>query len=202
VTCGAGAPPPHLRRSVAAMPDTDLARSLARAGVIIRPATIADIDMMVELRVRMFREMGWSDESRFEIFVPAATAHMREGFSADSCNGFVAEETAEDGSRRIVATVALVWQQVAPTVRNIEGRVAYVMGMYVVPEWRRRGIARELMSATITCAAKKCAPLITLHASDEGRVLYEKLGFVSAPEMRLFTEHSLPGAWVPAYDAD
>jgi hypothetical protein len=25
---------------------------------------------------------------------------------------------------------------------------------------------------------------------------------VPAPEMRLFTEHALPGAWVPAYDAD
>lgn len=180
------------------MPATDL----AAAGVLIRPATLDDVETMVAFRVRMFREMGWSDESRFDSFVPAATAHLREGFSAGTCNGFVAEEIGEDGTPAIIATVALVWQQAAPTVRNIEGRVAYVLGMYVVPEWRRRGIARQLMTSTIACATEKCAPLITLHASDEGRVLYEQLGFVDAPEMRLFTDHALPTAWVPAYDAD
>ena len=46
------------------------------------------------------------------------------------------------------------------------------------------------------------APLIALHVSGEDRMLYEQLGFVSAPEMRLFTEHSLWSAWVPAFDAD
>jgi GNAT superfamily N-acetyltransferase len=176
--------------------------SLAESGILIRPATLTDVDTLVAFRVRMFREMGWSDESRFDAFIPAATAHLREGFSAGTCNGLVAEETGEDGERRVVATVALVWQQVAPTVRNVEGRVAYILGMYVVPEWRRHGIARELMTATIACATEKCAPMIALHASDEGRVLYEQLGFTSAPEMRLFTDHALPSAWVPAYDAD
>ncbi len=180
------------------MPDT----SLAASGILIRPATLDDVDTMVGLRVRMFREMGWSDESSFDAFIPVAIAHMREGFSAGSCNGFVAEESGTDGTRRIIGTVALMWQQVAPTVRNIEGRVAYVLGMYVMPENRRRGIARELMSATIACATEKGAPVISLHASDEGRAVYEQLGFVAAPEMRLFTDHARPSAWTPAYDAD
>jgi GNAT superfamily N-acetyltransferase len=179
-----------------------MAADLAQSGIVIRPATLDDVDTLVAFRVRMFREMGWSDETRFDAFIPAATAHLREGFSAETCNGFVAEETDETGERRTVATVALVWQQAAPTVRNISGRVAYVLGMYVVPEWRRHGIARELMDATIACATEKGAHLITLHASDEGRILYEQLGFTPAPEMRLFTGHALPSAWVPAYDAD
>lgn len=178
------------------------AADLAESGILIRPATLADVDTMVTFRVRMFRELGWRDEARFDSFVPAAIAHLREGFSAGTCKGFIAEETGDDGMRQTVGTVALVWQQAAPTVRNIEGRVAYVLGMYVIPERRRRGIARELMVATIACATEHCAPLITLHASEEGRALYEQLGFSSAPEMRLFTDHALPSAWVPAYDAD
>ena len=178
------------------------AADLAASGIRIRPATIDDVDTLVAFRVRMFREMGWADEERFNAFIPAATAHLNAGFSAGTCNGFVAEETGEDGERRVVATVGLVWQQVAPTVRNVSGRVAYVLGMYVVPERRRGGIARGLMTATISCATEMGAPLVTLHASDEGRVLYEQLGFVSAPEMRLFTGNALPSAWVPAYDAD
>jgi GNAT superfamily N-acetyltransferase len=178
------------------------AADLAKSGILIRPATLDDVDTLVTFRVRMFREMGWSDESRIDAFIPAATTHLREGFSAGTCNGFVAEETDASGDRRIIGTVALVWQRVAPTVRNVEGRVAYVLGMYVVPEHRRRGIARLLMDATIACATENCAPLITLHASDEGRLLYEQLGFAPAPEMRLFTDHAAPSAWVPAFDAD
>jgi GNAT superfamily N-acetyltransferase len=180
------------------MNDTDL----AALGVLVRPARQSDVDVMVAFRVRMFQEMGWTDESRFRAFVPAATAHLHEGFSAGTCNGFIAEKTGPEGDRAVIGTVALVWQHVAPTVRNVEGRMAYILGMYVVPEWRRRGIARALMTAAVACATEKRAPLITLHASDEGRVLYEQLGFASAPEMRLFTEYALPSGRTPANDAD
>ena len=45
-------------------------------------------------------------------------------------------------------------------------------------------------------------PLITLHASDQGRLLYEQMGFHSTPEMRLFTEHAGESAWRPVEDAD
>ena len=157
---------------------------------------------MVDFRVRMFREMGWSDETTFDTFAPRAAEHLREGFAAGTCNGFIAEETAEDGARSVVGTVSLVWQRVAPSVRNLDGRQVYVLGMFVAPERRRRGIARALISACVACATEGGAPLISLHASDEGRPLYEQLGFIASSEMRRFTEHAGPAAWTPAYDAD
>jgi GNAT superfamily N-acetyltransferase len=171
--------------------------NLAESGILIRSAVGDDIDDMVEFRVRMFRELGWSDESRFDLFVPAARAHLLGSFSAETCNGFIAEETGADGVRRTVGTVAIVWQQVAPTVRNVSGRVAYVLGMFVVPERRRQGVARELMRVAIECATEKGAPLLTLHASETGRPLYERLGFTATTEMRLFTENALSSAWGP-----
>jgi GNAT superfamily N-acetyltransferase len=181
------------------MSETDLT---IRAGVTIRPATVDDAEKMVEMRAHMFREMGWSDEARVEQFIPIAVTHLRESFSAGECNGFIAEEERAEGVREVIGVVALVWQRVAPTIRNLEGRVAYVLGMYVVPERRRLGIARVLMEAVVECALDNGAPLIALHASDEGRLLYEQLGFKPAPEMRLFTDHASPPAWSPVYDAD
>ena len=82
------------------------------------------------------------------------------------------------------------------------GRQAYVLGMYVVPEYRRSGIARRLMEATVGCATAAGVPVITLHASNQGAALYEQMGFHSTPEMRLFTEHAGESAWRPVDDAD
>ena len=170
----------------------------------IRPARSDDIPTVVDYRGRMLRELGWSDESRLEQVAPLAEEYLRQQFASGGCTGFVAEKPAASGSgaAEIVATVVVVWQSVPPSPRNLAGRQAYVLGMYVVPEYRRRGIAKALMEATVACATASGVPAITLHASDPGRALYEQLGFHPAPEMRLFTEHAGESAWRPVDDAD
>jgi len=74
-------------------------------------------------------------------------------------------------------TVVLVWQRVPTAVRNLAGLQAYALGMYVVPELRRQGVARELVTRSIDCAAEHGASLVALHASDPGMPLSERLGF-------------------------
>ena len=79
------------------------AADLAKSGILIRPATLDDIDTMVTFRVRMFREMGWSDESRIDAFIPAATTHLREGFSAGTLQRLRRRgDRRIDGDRRII----------------------------------------------------------------------------------------------------
>lgn len=174
----------------------------ASAGVVIRPAELRDIPTAVDFRSRMFREMGWTDEERLRTVEPLAAAYLEREFVSGGCSGFVAEKPGTDGELETVACVVVVWQSIPPGPRNLVGRQAYLLGMYVVPEARRQGIARALMTAAIECATRSGAPLLTLHASDQGRPLYEQLGFHTAPEMRLFTEHAAPPAWRPVDDAD
>jgi GNAT superfamily N-acetyltransferase len=50
---------------------------------------------------------------------------------------------------------------------------------------RRRGIARKLMEILIQWCRAGGFGSILLHASDEGRALYESLGFKPTNEMRL-----------------
>jgi GNAT superfamily N-acetyltransferase len=115
----------------------------------------------------------------------------------------VESETVDvDPATVLVGTVVVVWQRVPPGVRNLAGLQAYALGMYVVPELRRRGIARALMTRVVECATEHGAPVITLHASDEGRPLYEQLGFRPTHEMRFFTDHAPSPAWQPVDDAD
>lgn len=168
----------------------------------IRPATPNDIETIVDFRARMFLEMGWRDETRLAEVGPLFSAYLHDAFASGACSGWIAEAAGDDGLPTSVGTIVLVWQRVPPTVRNLAGVQAYALGMYVVPERRRRGIARALMTRAIECATEGGAPLVTLHASETGRLLYEQLGFSAAPEMRLFTEHAASSEWTPADDAD
>ena len=157
---------------------------------VIRPASADDIPLVIDYRWRMFRELGWEDDSRLEQITPAAVAHLSDGFATGGCSGFVAEQ---DGAT--AGSVVVVWQRVPPSPRNVIGLTAYILGMYVVPEYRRRGIARALMTSCIECATEAGAPAVMLHASEFGQPLYEGLGFQPTTEMRLFTKHAGTSAW-------
>jgi len=52
-------------------------------------------------------------------------------------------------------------------------------------EYRRQGIARKLMQSMIDWCRQQDFISVGLHASDEGRALYEQLGFEPTNEMQL-----------------
>lgn len=162
---------------------------------LIRPVVEGDIPTLVKYRTLMFRELGWRDEPRLTTVEPLFATYLAEMLEAGGCSGFLAEQTSLDGPREAAGGVVLVWQRVPPSVRNLAGVQAYLLGMYVAPGYRRRGLARRLAQAALECAVAHGAPLITLHASEFGRPLYEELGFQASPEMRLFTELAAPPAW-------
>lgn len=56
------------------------------------------------------------------------------------------------------------------------------MNVYTVPEWRDHGIASAIMQAILEYLHEIGVPVASLHATDAGRPIYERLGF--APPMR------------------
>lgn len=150
-----------------------------------------DFDTLTHFRLEMFRDMGWTDESRLDELAPRYLAYLREHFSAGDFVGWIAEK---DGAP--VGAVGLLWERVPPTVRNLSGRQAYVLGLYVVPDARRQGVGRLLIETAVRHARDFGADVVSLHHSPAGQDLYEKLGFVVSPEMRLFTDPA-SAAWAP-----
>jgi GNAT superfamily N-acetyltransferase len=65
------------------------------------------------------------------------------------------------------------------------GPEAIILNVYVEPAFRRRGVADALMRALLDALATRNIRRIVLHASKEGRRLYERLGFTATNEMRL-----------------
>lgn len=62
---------------------------------------------------------------------------------------------------------------------------AYVNAVYVRPEYRRRGIASALMQLIVEWSRERGCSSVRLRASDDGRFLYEALGFREGREMEL-----------------
>lgn len=59
-----------------------------------------------------------------------------------------------------------------------------MLHIFTEPAWRRRGLAELLMRHVLEWARNQRLDRLVLHASAEGRALYERLGFVATNEMR------------------
>ena len=68
-----------------------------------------------------------------------------------------------------------------PYPGNLAGREAYLLNMYTLPDYRKQGIASALLDAMEAEAIARRFGKVWLHASEAGRPLYERIGFVANP---------------------
>jgi len=64
------------------------------------------------------------------------------------------------------------------------GEQGLVLNVFTEVAWRRHGIAALLMERVLTWARERRLASVVLHASAEGRRLYERLGFAGTNEMQ------------------
>jgi ribosomal protein S18 acetylase RimI-like enzyme len=65
------------------------------------------------------------------------------------------------------------------------GRLGYILNLYTVPEARRKGICTRLLNELIKEAKSLGLKYLHLHASEEGRNIYRKAGFVEPDQTEL-----------------
>jgi GNAT superfamily N-acetyltransferase len=147
----------------------------------IRPATPADIPLVVHHRMQMFADMGsGTPETREAVGLSTAT-YLRDAMPSGRYRGWLAE-TAEG---RVIAGVGIAISAWPGSPADPAPRRGLVINVYTEPEFRRRGIARRLMDTLVEwCRAERFGS-VALHASVYGRALYEQMGFVPTNEMRL-----------------
>jgi len=149
--------------------------------ISIRPAAADDIPTLIRHRRMMWWDMGRRDESAFQVMELAAHDYFVTAIPDGSYRGFLAvNETAD-----VVGGGGVVVSPWPGVLRQRSPRRAMILNMYVESAYRRRGIARSLMEAMIAWCREQGFVHVGLHASDEGRPLYEKLGFRATNEMRL-----------------
>lgn len=147
----------------------------------IRPATPADIAHLVAHRQKMFAELRRGTPEALEAMALTTTAYLRDAMPAGRYHGWLAE--AADG--RVVGGVGIAIAAWPGSPDDPAPRRGWVLNVYTEPDYRRRGIARRLMDALLEwCRAEDFAS-VALHATEFGRPLYDRLGFLPTNEMRL-----------------
>lgn len=145
--------------------------------MIIRQATQADIPALVSLRMGLFCEVGELSDPLADLDLWQATsAYFSTTQADDSARSWVAEVGDE-----VVASGTLALFVRPPYPGNLSGREAYLLNMYTLPAYRKQGIASALLDAMVSHACAEQLGKVWLHASDEGRPLYERIGFVANP---------------------
>jgi len=148
--------------------------------ITIREGTVADIPEIARHRRRMCEDMNYTDDHALSTMVSLTADYLKKAIPEGSFRSWLA---CDDG--RVVAGGAVVISPWPSHAYDLDCRRAMILNVYTEPEYRRRGIARQIMEAIIAWCQQQGFARVSLHASEHGRPLYESLGFVDSNEMRL-----------------
>jgi ribosomal protein S18 acetylase RimI-like enzyme len=151
------------------------------AQLTIREATTSDVSVLLRHRRLMWWDMGQRDELALDRMERAATEYFSQAVPLGSYRGFL----AVDSSGKIVGGGGIVISPWPGLLGQLQPRRAMILNLYVEREYRRQGVANALMKKMIAWCQEAGFCSVALHASEEGRALYERLGFKLTNEMRL-----------------
>jgi len=142
--------------------------------MIYRIASTNDIETLVAIRKKQLIDEGIEpsidiDKELFDFF------HTKIN------DGSLVEWVVED-STEIIATAAIVFYQFPPTYTNKTGWKGYITNMYTSDNYRKRGIATNLLEKLVEEAKSRKVKKLWLGASSLGRPVYERFGFKATGE--------------------
>ena len=144
-------------------------------GVEIRKATADDMDLLMSSRIEMLKVVNGLDY-KYE-YSDEIIESIREYFE----KGDHTTVLALDG-KRVIGCASICYMHIMPTFDHPTGNRAHLMNVYTMKEWQRHSIAMRMVSMLIDEAWKRGVTEISLDATEEGRALYTKLGFVPSTE--------------------
>lgn len=146
----------------------------------IRKAKINDLDIVVKMKMAMFREIGsvtmLQDNAESKIY-----EKYKELYVQDKCCHYLAYENG-----KAVACGGAVIKEDVPFCFFKTPMYGYVIDVYCVPENRRKGYASLIMKELIKWLKDKGVHTVRLKPSAVGRQMYEKLGFGDSGEMEMW----------------
>ncbi|MGB2677641.1 MAG: GNAT family N-acetyltransferase [Candidatus Acidiferrum sp.] len=142
-----------------------------------------DLETIVHHRRAMFFDMGNRDERALGAMSEKFRPWLRRKMEAGEYLAWLV--IAPDGT---VAAGAGLWLMDWPPHMAAGGKWrGNILNVYTEAAYRRQGLARQLMLVAMDWCERKGVGAVILHASPEGRTLYESLGFEATNEMRLTT---------------
>ena len=135
-----------------------------------RRLTENELDTFINMRINQLREEGAKEDIDL---VPALKGY----YTRHMADGTFVSWLAFDGDD-IIGTSGMSFVEKPPYFGCPSGRIGLLSSMFTNPNYRRKGIAKKLLSLVVNDARDYGCGTIQITASDMGVKLYTDFGFV------------------------
>ncbi len=135
-----------------------------------RKLTADDLDTFIQMRIRQLREEGAQED--FDL-VPA----LKDYYDRHMADGTFVSWLALD-EEKIIGTSGMSFVEKPPYFSCPSGKLGLLSSMFTNPDYRRMGIAKELLHRVVEEARAYGCGAVHITASDMGVKLYTAYGFV------------------------
>ena len=149
---------------------------------------MADAALLARQRCAMFAAMGTlgGAEEAGELESEARGWIARELARGTFYSWVVKYRGAPGGASEIVAGGGLQLRELMPRPGHARGgHEGLILSVWTDQAHRRRGLASAIVESMLAWCREQGVRRLTLHASADGRRVYERLGFAQTNEMRL-----------------
>ena len=129
-----------------------------------------DLETFINMRITQLREEGATEKLNL---VPA----LMDYYHRHMADGTFVSWLAMDGEK-IIGTSGMSFVEKPPYFSCPSGKIGLLSSMYTDPDYRRRGIAKELLRRVVEEARDYGCGSVQITASDMGVLLYTDFGFV------------------------
>ncbi len=129
-----------------------------------------ELNTFIKIRIQQLREEGATEDIDL---VPA----LQDYYSRHMADGTFVSWLAMDGDK-IIGTSGMSFVEKPPYFGCPSGRIGLLSSMFTDPNYRRMGIAKELLSRVVDEARNYGCGTVQITASDMGVMLYTDFGFV------------------------
>lgn len=129
-----------------------------------------ELPTFIQMRIRQLREEGATEDLDL---VPA----LQDYYKRHMADGTFVSWLAMDGDK-IVGTSGMSFVEKPPYFSCPSGKIGLLSSMFTDPDYRRMGIAKELLSRVVKEARDFGCGTVQITASDMGVLLYTDFGFV------------------------
>ena len=153
----------------------------AEGGYTLREATLADAPTLARQRRLMFESIEPLPPDQGTLLEAAILRYIAQAMPTGTFRSWVVEYQGA-----IVSGGGLQLRTLMPRPGYVYGEPeGLIVSMWTDPAHRRRGLGRRVVEAILAWGRANGITRFTLHASNDGRPLYELYGFRPTNEMRL-----------------
>lgn len=140
-----------------------------------KKATPEDIEELVKTRLIVLRAANkLAEDMDMPIVEQESYAYYRRALETGEHIAYLVYDNG-----KFIGAGGVSFYQVMPTYHNPSGKKAYIMNMYTAQEYRRQGIAFHTLDLLVKDAKEEGISSISLEATEMGRPLYERYGFIN-----------------------